>query len=75
MKSDILTCDVDESRTVVCPIARGSVTFHHSKTPHMSTPNLSHTWRKALTSHMWGAGGEWADYYPWRVEIPQTEDL
>jgi phytanoyl-CoA hydroxylase len=27
MASDILTCDVDETRAVVCPIRRGSVTF------------------------------------------------
>src|SRR5436305_1981852 len=37
MASDLLTCEVDESRIVVCPIKRGSVTFHHSNMPHMTT--------------------------------------
>ncbi len=41
MASDLLTCDVDEARTIVCPISRGDVTFHHSKTPHMTTANTS----------------------------------
>ena len=41
MESDLLTCDPDETRMVACPIKRGSVTFHHSKTPHMTTANTS----------------------------------
>lgn len=72
MQSDLLTCDVDESRTIVCPIKRGSVTFHHSKTPHMTTANTSKGWRKAVTNHMQmaGAGGE-GDHYPWKIYVNQ----
>jgi phytanoyl-CoA hydroxylase len=76
MASDLLTCDVDEKRTVVCPIKRGSVTFHHSKTPHMTTANASRHWRKAVTNHMSAVGvsGE-GDHYPWRVHVHQGLDL
>ena len=72
VQSDLITCDVDESRAVVCPIARGSVTFHHSKTPHMTTANTSDAWRKALSNHLQaaGAGGE-GDHYAWRVCVNQ----
>jgi phytanoyl-CoA hydroxylase len=72
MASDILTCDVDETRTVVCPIRRGSVTFHHSKTPHMTTANTSDRWRKAVTNHLQavGAGSE-GGHYPWKVYVNQ----
>jgi phytanoyl-CoA hydroxylase len=72
MQSDLLTCEVDERRMVVCPIARGSVTFHHSKTPHMTTANISQGWRKAVTNHMQetGAGGE-GDHYPWKIYVNQ----
>jgi phytanoyl-CoA hydroxylase len=72
MQSDLITCDVDESRQVICPIARGDVTFHHSKTPHMTNANTSLGWRKAVTNHMQmvGAGGE-GDHYPWKVTVNQ----
>jgi len=72
VKSDLLTCDVDETRMVVCPIKRGSVTFHHSKTPHMTTANASRAWRKAVTNHMQeeGAGGE-GRHYPWKIYVNQ----
>ena len=72
MASDLITCDVDESRMIVCPITRGSVTFHHSKTPHMTTANTSSGWRKAVTNHMQevGAGGE-GDHYPWKIYVDQ----
>jgi phytanoyl-CoA hydroxylase len=74
MQSDLLTCDieVDERRTVVCPISRGDVTFHHSKTPHMTTANTSSGWRKAVTNHMQkiGAGGE-GDHFPWKITVNQ----
>jgi len=72
LKSDMLTCDVDERRTVVCPIERGDVTFHHSKTPHMTTANRSNVWRKAVSNHMQqeGTGGE-GDNYPWRIHFNQ----
>lgn len=72
VQSDLLTCPVDEARTVVCPIRRGDVTFHHSKTPHMTTANTSKAWRKAVTNHFQavGAGGE-GDHYPWKVLVNQ----
>ena len=72
LKSDLLTCDPDESRMVVCPIKRGSVTFHHSKMPHMTTANNSTKWRKAVSNHMQetGAGGE-GDHYPWKFYVNQ----
>jgi phytanoyl-CoA hydroxylase len=70
--SDLLVCDVDERRMVVCPIKRGSVTFHHSKTPHMTTANTSRRWRKAVSNHMQavGAGGE-GSHYPWKIYVNQ----
>jgi phytanoyl-CoA hydroxylase len=72
MASDLITCEPDEARTIVCPISRGDVTFHHSKTPHMTTANTSTGWRKAVTNHMQkiGAGGE-GDHYPWKVLVNQ----
>ena len=72
VQSDLLTCDPDESRAVACPIARGSVTFHHSKTPHMTPANASKSWRKAVSNHMQavGAGGE-GGHYPWKVYVNQ----
>jgi phytanoyl-CoA hydroxylase len=72
VQSDLLTCPVDEARAVVCPIKRGDVTFHHSKTPHMTTANTSKTWRKAVTNHFQavGAGGE-GDHYPWKILVNQ----
>ena len=72
MASDLITCEVDEARRVVCPIGRGDVTFHHSKTPHMTNANTSSTWRKAVTNHFQavGAGGE-GDHYPWKVLVNQ----
>jgi phytanoyl-CoA hydroxylase len=72
VQSDLLICDVDERFTVVCPMRRGDVAFHHSKTPHMSTANTGPNWRKAVTNHLQavGAGGE-GDHYPWRVKVNQ----
>ena len=72
MQSDLLTCEVDEARAVVCPIRRGDVTFHHSKTPHMTNANTGKALRKAVTNHMQapGAGGE-GDHYPWKVTVNQ----
>ncbi len=72
MQSDLLHCSVDERRAVVCPMRRGDVAFHHSKTPHMSNANTGPGWRKAVTNHMQaiGAGGE-GDPYPWRVKVKQ----
>ncbi|MET1003566.1 MAG: phytanoyl-CoA dioxygenase family protein, partial [Acidimicrobiia bacterium] len=70
--SDLLRCSPNESRAVACPISRGSVTFHHSKTPHMTTENNSETWRKAVTQHMQtpDAGGE-GGHYPWKIYVNQ----
>ncbi len=75
VQSDLITCDVDEADMVVCPIARGDVTFHHSKTPHMTTANMSRGWRKAISNHMQavGAGGE-GDHYPWKITEHQGLD-
>jgi phytanoyl-CoA hydroxylase len=72
VQSDLITCDVDEARAIVCPIRRGDVTFHHSKTPHMTPANTSRAWRKAVTNHMQavGAGGE-GDHYPWKILVNQ----
>ena len=70
--SDLLVCDVDERRAVAAPIRRGSVTFHHSKTPHMTPANTSGRVRKAVTNHLQapGAGGE-GDHYPWKILVNQ----
>jgi phytanoyl-CoA hydroxylase len=72
MKSDLLQCFPDDARTVACPIKRGSVTFHHSATPHMTTANDSDFWRKALTQHMQtpDAGGE-GGHYAWKIWVDQ----
>jgi phytanoyl-CoA hydroxylase len=72
VQSDLITCEVDESRMVVCPIQRGSVTFHHSKTPHMTNANTSKAMRKAVTNHMQviGSGGE-GNHYPWKITVNQ----
>jgi ectoine hydroxylase-related dioxygenase (phytanoyl-CoA dioxygenase family) len=72
IQSDLLFCEPDVSRAVACPIRTGSVTFHHGKTPHMTPPNSSDAWRKAVTTHMRVAGslGE-GDHYPWKVYVNQ----
>jgi phytanoyl-CoA hydroxylase len=75
IQSDLLHCSPDEGRAVVCPIQLGDVTFHHSKTPHMTTANTSDAWRLAVTQHMQapGSGGE-GDHYPWKVYVNQITD-
>jgi phytanoyl-CoA hydroxylase len=72
VQSDLLTCDVDEGRAVVCPLVRGDVTFHHSKTPHRTNANNGRAWRRAISNHLQvvGTGGE-GDPYPWRVKVSQ----
>jgi phytanoyl-CoA hydroxylase len=72
VQSDLICCEPDESRTVACPIPLGSVTFHHGKTPHMTTANVTETWRRVLTQHLrvQGAPGE-GDHYPWKVYVNQ----
>ena len=72
VQSDLLYCEPDESRMVACPIKKGSVTFHHSKTPHMTTANTSSTWRRALTQHLKAVGVEGeGDHYPWKIYVNQ----
>ena len=73
VQSDLLTCEPDVSRTVACPLRSGSVTFHHSKTPHMTPANRSEGWRRAVTSHLRVVGslGE-GDHYPWKVYVNQV---
>jgi ectoine hydroxylase-related dioxygenase (phytanoyl-CoA dioxygenase family) len=75
VQSDLIHCEVDVKDMVVCPIKRGDVTFHHSKTPHMTTANNKPQWRKAVTNHMQaiGAGGE-GDHYPWKLTVHQGFD-
>jgi phytanoyl-CoA hydroxylase len=72
VQSDLLHCAPDLSKAVACPIRKGSVTFHHSKTPHMTTPNQTDQWRKILTQHLRvvGVTGE-GDHYPWKVYVNQ----
>jgi phytanoyl-CoA hydroxylase len=73
IQSDLLYCEPDLARVVSCPIRAGSVTFHHSKTPHMTPANSSDEWRRAVTTHMRVAGslGE-GDHYPWKVYVNQV---
>jgi hypothetical protein len=72
VQSDLLYCEPDESRRLAVPIKFGDATFHHSKTPHMTTANTSASWRLALTQHMQApdSGGE-GDHYPWKVYVNQ----
>jgi phytanoyl-CoA hydroxylase len=72
VQSDLVTCDVDETKAIAAPVAAGSVTFHHSKTPHMTTANETDRWRMVLTQHlrMVGVEGE-GDHYPWKIYVDQ----
>lgn len=72
VQSDLLTCEPDRSRAVACPLRFGSVTFHHGKTPHMTTANTTSSWRRALTQHLKAVGsrGE-GDHYAWKVYVNQ----
>ena len=51
---------------------KGTVTFHHSKMPHMTTANRTDQWRRILTQHLrvGGLPGE-GDHYPWKVYVNQ----
>jgi len=72
IQSDLLYCEPDTSRAVACPIRRGSVTFHHSKTPHSTPANHSERWRIAVTQHLRVVGTEGeGDHYPWKVYVNQ----
>lgn len=72
VQSDLLCCEPDETDMVACPINLGGVTFHHGKTPHMTTANSSDEWRRILTQHMKieGCQGE-GDHYPWKIYVNQ----
>lgn len=72
IQSDLLYCEPDTTRRVATPVRAGDVTFHHSKTPHMTGPNLTNRWRKVLTQHLRAAGspGE-GGHYPWKVTVGQ----
>ncbi|HEU4936697.1 MAG TPA: phytanoyl-CoA dioxygenase family protein, partial [Vicinamibacterales bacterium] len=72
--SDLLVCDVpQDADVVVCPIEAGTVTFHHSKTPHMTTGNSSDRWRLVLTQHFRNPACKdlAEDNYSWRVHVNQ----
>jgi phytanoyl-CoA hydroxylase len=73
IQSDLLYCEPDTARGVPTPVRAGTVTFHHSKTPHMTGPNVTDRWRKVLTQHLRAAGspGE-GDHYPWKVTVQQA---
>jgi phytanoyl-CoA hydroxylase len=72
IKANMLYCDVPEGVELIStPIRRGSVTFHHSKTIHMTWPNVSQKWRRIVTQHLKAVGVDTSsdnrDHYPWKV--------
>lgn len=74
MASDLLVCELPaDAEVVVCPIDAGSVTFHHSRTPHMTTGNTTDRWRLVLTQHFRNPACKDIpeDNYPWRVRVSQ----
>lgn len=74
MASDLLVCDIPaDSDIVTCPIDAGSVTFHHSATPHMTTGNSTGRWRQSLTQHFRNpdCATQEPDHYAWRVRVSQ----
>jgi ectoine hydroxylase-related dioxygenase (phytanoyl-CoA dioxygenase family) len=72
VQSDLLYCEPDEARAVSCPLRKGGVTFHHSKTPHMTNANTTDSWRRILTQHLRVTGSEGeGDHYPWKVYVNQ----
>ncbi|HEY0687349.1 MAG TPA: phytanoyl-CoA dioxygenase family protein [Steroidobacter sp.] len=74
MASDLLVCRIPEaSEVVACPLEPGCVTFHHSMTPHMTTPNISDRWRLSLAQHFRNPICKQLpeDNYPWRVHVSQ----
>lgn len=72
IQSDLLYCEPDESKAVACPIKFGDVTFHHGKTPHMTTANSTKEWRRILTQHLRAVGTEGeGDHYSWKVYVNQ----
>ena len=72
VQSDLLYCEPDESRAIACPVRLGTVTFHHSKTAHMTTPNTGASWRRVLTQHLRVEDGPGeGDHYPWKIWVNQ----
>jgi ectoine hydroxylase-related dioxygenase (phytanoyl-CoA dioxygenase family) len=72
VQSDLLVCDVDPASVVPVPIRLGDVTFHHGKMPHMTTPNVSKRWRRALSQHFRVVGSQSeGDHYPWKIYVNQ----
>lgn len=74
MASDLLAYAIPgNADIVVCPINAGSVTFHHSGTPHMTTANLTDRWRLVLTQHFRNPACKATpeQHYPWRVLVSQ----
>jgi len=77
MASDLLVCEPgSDAEVVVCPIKAGSVTFHHSKTPHMTTGNTSENWRLTLAQHFWNpiCKDLPPENYKWRVLVDQQNN-
>ena len=73
VQSDLLHCAPDEARSVACPLRVGGVTFHHSKTPHMTPANTSDSWRRILTQHLKAVGVEGeGDHYLWKIYVNQV---
>jgi hypothetical protein len=60
------------SHVIPCPMKLGDVSFHHGEMPHMTTPNASSRWRRALSQHFRALGtkGE-GDHYPWKIYVNQ----
>ena len=74
MASDLLVCDIPpDSEVIPCEIDEGSVTFHHARMPHMTTPNSSASWRLAFTQHFCSPESRQVpvDDYAWRVHVSQ----
>lgn len=74
MASDLLVCPSPlEADVVPCPLKAGSVTFHHSKTPHMATGNSTDSWRLSLTQHFRNpaCAALATEDYSWRVRVRQ----
>ena len=77
MASDLLVCDIaQDAEVIACPIEAGSVTFHHSKTPHMTTANNTPRWRLSLAQHFRNPACTLLaeDHYDWRVRVCQRPD-
>jgi phytanoyl-CoA hydroxylase len=73
MASDLLVCELPQDMQIVAArIKAGSVTFHHSKMPHMTTGNSSGAWRLTMAQHFSAPGCQReGDHYAWRVHVNQ----